>query len=81
MRCREEARQRYSGGCRVGLECRANFRRYGEAWDLCPLGSPEEANTVYSLRATWVLWRCHLEKMAPYSNRWLSHVVSAAGAE
>jgi hypothetical protein len=46
MRCREEARQRYSGGCRVGLECRANFRRYGEAWDLRPLGSPEEANTV-----------------------------------
>ena len=34
MRRREEARQRYSGGCRVGLECRANFRRYGEAWDL-----------------------------------------------
>ncbi len=46
MRCREEARQRYSGGRRVGLECRASFPRFGEAWDCCLWRSPEEANTV-----------------------------------
>ena len=45
-RCREEARQRYSGGCRVGLECRASLLRFGEAWGRCLWRSPEEANTV-----------------------------------
>lgn len=44
--CREEARQRYSGGCRVGLECRASCPCFGEAWDRGLWRSPEEANTV-----------------------------------
>lgn len=46
MRCHEEAGQRYSGGRRVGLECRASFPRFGEAWDRGLWRSPEEANTV-----------------------------------
>src|SRR5712691_1964542 len=46
MRCHEEARQRYSGGHRVGLECRASFPRFGEAWDRGLWRSPEVANTV-----------------------------------
>jgi hypothetical protein len=46
MRCREEAGQRYSGGCRVGLECRASLRYQGEAWDRCLERSPAAANTV-----------------------------------
>ena len=46
MRCHEEARQRYSGGRRVGLEGRASFLRFGEAWDRSLWRSPEEANTV-----------------------------------
>lgn len=46
MRCLEEARQRYSGGRRVGLEGRASFLRFGEAWDCCLWRSPEETNTV-----------------------------------
>lgn len=46
MRCHEEARQRYSGGRRVGLECRASFLRFGEAWDRSLWRSPEETNTV-----------------------------------
>jgi hypothetical protein len=46
MRCREEAGQRYSGGCRVGLECRASLHHLGEAWDRCLGRSPEAANTV-----------------------------------
>lgn len=46
MRCHEEARQRYSGGCRVGLECCASLPRFGEAWDCCLWRSPEEVNTV-----------------------------------
>jgi len=46
MRRREEARQRYSGGRRVGLEGRASLLRFGEAWDRCLWRSPEEAHTV-----------------------------------
>ncbi len=46
MCCHEEARQRYSGGRRVGLEGRASFLRFGEAWDRGLRRSPEEANTV-----------------------------------
>jgi len=46
MRCREEARQRYSGGRRVGLEGRASFLRFGEAWDRSLWRSPEVAYTV-----------------------------------
>jgi hypothetical protein len=46
MGCREEARQRYSGGRRVGLEGRASFPRTSEAWDCCLWRSPEEINTV-----------------------------------
>jgi len=46
MRCREEARQRYSGGRRVGLEGRASLHHQGEAWDRCLGRSPETANTV-----------------------------------
>ena len=46
MRCLEEARQRYSGGRRVGLEGRASLLRFGEAWDRCLWRSPEEAHTV-----------------------------------
>ena len=46
MRCHEEARQRYSGGRRVGLEGRASFRRFSEAWDCGLWRSPEETNTV-----------------------------------
>lgn len=46
MRCHEEARQRYSGGRRVGLECRASFPRFGEAWNRSLWRSPEEAHTV-----------------------------------
>ena len=46
MRCLEEARQRYSGGRRVGLECRASCPSFGEAWDRCLWRSPEETNTV-----------------------------------
>lgn len=46
MRGREEARQRYSGGRRVGLECRASFPRFGEAWDRGLRRSPAVANTV-----------------------------------
>ena len=46
MRCREEARQRYSGGRRVGLEGRASLPHAGEAWDRGLWRSPEEANTV-----------------------------------
>ena len=46
MRCLEEARQRYSGGRRVGLEGRASFLRFGEAWDRSLWRSPEETNTV-----------------------------------
>lgn len=46
MGCREEAGQRYSGGCRVGLECRASLHRLGEAWDRGLGRSPEVANTV-----------------------------------
>ena len=46
MRRREEARQRYSGGRRVGLEGRASLLRFGEAWDRSLWRSPEEANTV-----------------------------------
>lgn len=46
MRCHEEAGQRYSGGRRVGLECRASFPRFGEAWDCGLWQSPTEANTV-----------------------------------
>ncbi len=44
--CREEARQRYSGGRRVGLEGRASLLRFGEAWDRGLWRSPGEANTV-----------------------------------
>ena len=46
MRCREEARQRYSGGRRVGLEGRASLHHQGEAWDRSLGRSPEVANTV-----------------------------------
>src|SRR5688572_16491541 len=46
MRCLEEAQQRYSGGRRVGLEGRASFLRFGEAWDRCLWRSREETNTV-----------------------------------
>lgn len=46
MCCHEEARQRYSGGRRVGLEGRASFLRFGEAWDRRLWRSPEEVNTV-----------------------------------
>jgi len=46
MRCCEEARRRYSGGRRVGLEGRASLLRFGEAWDRSLWRSPEEANTV-----------------------------------
>ena len=46
MCCHEEARQRYSGGCRVGLEGRASLLRFGEAWDRGLWRSPEGANTV-----------------------------------
>lgn len=46
MRGREEARQRYSGGRRVGLEGRASFPRTSEAWDCGLWRSPEVANTV-----------------------------------
>ena len=46
MRCREEAGQRYSGGRRVGLECRASLHRQGEALGPQPWRSPEAANTV-----------------------------------
>jgi len=46
MGCHEEARQRYSGGRRVGLECRASFPRFGEAWDRSLWRSPEEIHTV-----------------------------------
>jgi hypothetical protein len=46
MRRREEARQRYSGGRRVGLEGRASLLRFGEAWDRSLWRSPEEADTV-----------------------------------
>ncbi len=46
MRCLEEARHRYSGGRRVGLEGRASFLRFGEAWDRGLWRSPEEINTV-----------------------------------
>jgi len=35
--CREEARQRYSGGRRVGLEGRASFPRFGESMGPRPL--------------------------------------------
>src|SRR5260370_17319286 len=46
MRCREEAGQRYSGGCRVGPEGRASLLRFGEAWDRSLWRSPEEPDTV-----------------------------------
>jgi len=46
MRCREEARQRYSGGCRVGPEGRASLLRFGEAWDRGLWRSPEASHTV-----------------------------------
>jgi len=46
MRRREEARQRYSGGRRVGLEGRASLLRFGEAWDRSLWWSPGEAHTV-----------------------------------
>ena len=46
MRCHEEARQRYSGGRRVGLERRASLLRFGEAWVRRLWRAPEEVYTV-----------------------------------
>src|ERR671934_2947746 len=46
MGCRDEAGQRYSGGCRVGLEGRASLHHQGEAWDRGLGRSPVAANTV-----------------------------------
>jgi len=46
MHRREEARQRYSGGRRVGQEGRASFLRFSEAWDRGLWRSPEVAYTV-----------------------------------
>lgn len=46
MRCLEEARQRYSGGRRVGPECRASLPRFGQAWVPRLWGTPGVSYTV-----------------------------------
>jgi hypothetical protein len=61
MCCLEEACQRYSGGCRVGPECRVSLPRFGEALGLSPLRVSRRVLYGYSLRATRVVgdvtWR------------------------